>query len=334
MVILSNWNSRIPTLRWQVPNELIIDMQTQLLEDVEKAPSSQLRAKTLLAQNVIPKSVVPFRVPQFWAITWCIAYVLRDFLLVNLLTRRTDRGFRTWALKKSMDVPCSLGYRRLENSEGSMISDQHESVGCVTVIVVVTAVCCACVCCGCCGCVLLSYSKQPNKMQALSFVHFQIEDFPKDAELAQRMQAARAFFGDSWHCFLQLFCNMENERNFETYFLESPSTQLLNETTPSPFWEPEAFPFFSENASRVQQVQCLSFVLLFCNASWHPRQMWKMKASQTCMAAVKAHQALERCFFGRSLNYPNSRVTIIKLGVIWMVGFPIILPYYWGSLWG
>ena len=61
--------------------------------------------------------------------------------------------------------------------------------------------------------------KQPNKMQALSFVHFQIEDFPKDAELAQRMQAARA---RAWRFMTlikpQLFCNIENERNFETCF--------------------------------------------------------------------------------------------------------------------
>ena len=122
---------------------------------------------------------------------------------------------------------------------------KHESVGCVTVMVV-TVVCCGCVCCGCCGCVLLSYNKQPNKMQALSFVHFQIEDFPKDAELAQRMQAARAQMAIHDTVFRNCFATLKMNETLRHVFLESPSTKLLKRTTQSPFWASEASPFFSD----------------------------------------------------------------------------------------
>ena len=142
------------------------------------------------------------------------AYVLQDFLLVNLLTRRTDRGFRTWALKKSMDVPCSLGYRRLKTVKDQWSVIKHESVGCVTVIVVVTVVCCACVCCGCCG-----YIKN-NQTRCKPWVlfTFRLRIFPKMRSLPNECRLQEPELGDSWHCFPQLFCNIENERNFETCF--------------------------------------------------------------------------------------------------------------------
>lgn len=130
---------------------------------------------------------------------------------------------------------------------------KHESVGCVTVIVVVTGVCCACVCCGCCGCVLLSYNKQPNKMQALSFVHFQIEDFPKDAELAQRMQAARAEMAIHDTVFRNCFATLKMNETLRNVFWNH---QVLSYSTNNSitFLRAWSLPLFSENASRVQQV--------------------------------------------------------------------------------